>query len=242
MKTRVLDYFDKTAGVYDVKHGSMDAGQAHNFARYYRPFLSRAIPAGARVLELGCGTGLYSQWLIDRGCSVVGLDLSAKMIEKARQKSPRGTFIVGDCEDPAECLPEATVADGFDVIVGVNTFCYYPNKEQALARYTQLLRPAGKLVLIEPNGRCPFWRAMTWIDKNEIRVWISEFRKINSNALDGMLNRAGLKPSEISHFAFIPNGVGRLAVRLLGPMDAVLNRLPLIRGLAMRVALVAEKA
>lgn len=241
-KVKVRDYFDQNAGVYDVKHGVSLPGQRHNFARYYEPFLRQAIVPGARVLELGCGTGIYSRWLLDQGCTVVGMDIAGKILEKARRRCPEATFVVGDCETPAAYLPEELAADGFDAILGVNTFCYYPNKVEALSRYKELLRPKGKIVLIEVNGRCPYWRMMTWVNKNEIRAWCGEFHRLNMDTMQSMLEVAGLKPRTMTHFAFIPNGVGRAIVGMLRPVDALLHRLPLLRGLAMRVAVVAENA
>ncbi|UCE60861.1 MAG: class I SAM-dependent methyltransferase [Phycisphaerales bacterium] len=240
IKAHVQDYFDSNAEIYDVKHGVTLPGQSYNFTRYYEPFLTEAIRPHTTVLELGCGTGLYSRWLADRGCTVVGMDISAQILNQARRRCPEGTFIAGDCEDPAAHLPEPLIDQRFDVILGVNTFCYYPNKPAALANYKQLLRPGGRLVLIEVNGRCPFWRMMTWIDKNEIRAWFGEFRKLNRMTFRAMLDQAGLKTRKITHFAFVPNGVSRETVSLLRPIDVILNRLPLLRSLAMRVAVVAE--
>jgi len=239
-KVKVRDYFDRNAEVYDLKHGVSRPGQRHNFTRYYEPFLNEAIRPGASVLELGCGTGLYSRWLLDRGCTVVGMDISPTMLEQARRRCPEATFVVGDCETPASHLPEPLVSGRFDVILGVNTFCYYPNKDAALAHYRHLLRPGGRIVLIEVNGRCPYWRMMTWINKNEIRAWCGEFRRLDRNSMQAMLQHAELKARTITHFAFIPNGVGRVAVAVLKPLDAVLRRLPILRNLAMRLAVVAE--
>lgn len=240
IKTEARDYFDNTAGVYDVKHGVTSPGQFHNFARHYEPFLGRAIRPGSHVLEIGCGTGWYTRWLMDRGCTVVGMDISPKMLERARARCPGGTFVVGDCEDPMGVLDESIAAGRFDVILGVNTFCYYPNKAAALARYRQLLRPQGQIVLIEVNGRCPYWRMMTWINKNEIRGWCNEFRRLNAHTIKAMLRGAGLKARTVTQFAFIPNGVSRTTVEALKPVDAILGRLPGLRTLAMRLGVVAE--
>jgi SAM-dependent methyltransferase len=79
-------------------------------------YLKFLIPAGARVLELGCGTGdLLAALEPSFG---VGVDFSTGMIAQARKTHPHLDFIVGDIEDPAfvRSLPGP-----FDVIVVVDT-------------------------------------------------------------------------------------------------------------------------
>src|SRR5262249_2913944 len=61
-------------------------------------YLKFLIPEGARVLELGCGTGDLLAAL--KPSFGVGVDFSAAMIEQARKAHPDLTFLVGDVEDP----------------------------------------------------------------------------------------------------------------------------------------------
>lgn len=51
---------------------------------------------GGRLLDLGCGTGNATGPALDRGFIVDGLDVSEPMLEVARRKHPRGTFVAGD--------------------------------------------------------------------------------------------------------------------------------------------------
>ena len=79
-------------------------------------YLKFLIPEGARVLELGCGTGdLFAALKPAFG---VGVDFSECMIAQARQAHPHLTFLVGDIEDPTfmQSLPGP-----FDVIVLIDT-------------------------------------------------------------------------------------------------------------------------
>jgi ubiquinone/menaquinone biosynthesis C-methylase UbiE len=241
-KDLVRAYYDEFADVYDVKHGVVGAGQSYNFQRYYEPFLTEHVPEAARVLELGCGTGVYTRWLLDRGCTVVAMDISPNILEQARRRCPEGTFYAGDCEDPASALPADLQAGVFDAIVGVNTFSYYPNKGPALANYRALLKPGGRIVLIDMNGRCPFYRIMTWTDKNEMGDWYPQVCQSNSVNLGRLVQEAGYRLRQVTHFAFIPNALGPAAVGMLRPFDAVFRNLPGVRQRAMRLGLVAELA
>src|SRR6185503_5256191 len=55
------------------------------------------LPPGARVLDLGCGTGNpIAKHIVQKGFSVVGVDQSRKMLEIARREVPEAEFIHGD--------------------------------------------------------------------------------------------------------------------------------------------------
>jgi SAM-dependent methyltransferase len=70
------------------------------------------VPAGSRILDLGCGTGRLLASL--RPARGVGVDLSPKMVGEARRRHPDLEFHVGDIEDPEvlDALPGP-----FDVIL-----------------------------------------------------------------------------------------------------------------------------
>src|SRR5688500_1299052 len=56
------------------------------------------LPAGRRVLEVGCGTGVFLRAAADRRLEVVGLDASAALLELARERVPDAELHVGDME------------------------------------------------------------------------------------------------------------------------------------------------
>lgn len=238
----VAAYFDRVADVYDVKHGVALSGHEYNFETYYEPFLTAAIPPKSAVLELGCGSGVYTQWLASRGCRVTGMDLSQRLLEQAKRRCPGALLLQGDCQQPQSYLPQALLAIPFDVIVGVNTFSYYPQKTEALVEYRKLLRPKGRLVLIDMNGQCPYYRMMRWFHKNEMNQWFDRIRDFRLRALQEMLCNAGFRISTTALFAFIPNGVSRALVSVLRPVDRLLARRKSATKFAMRIGIVAEQA
>ncbi len=240
-KTALIQkYYDRYADVYDTKHGVALAGHVHNFSRYYEPFLLETISPGSRVLELGCGSGFYTRWLVDHGCQVTAMDISHNIIACARRRCPDATYVEGDCENPKLYLDQADAPSQFDFILGVNTFSYYPNKIEALRCYKQLLSPQGKLVLLDMNGQSPLYRMMRITGKNEMREWFSEVSQSTRASLSKLIENAGMRLCKFGHFAFIPNGVRQPVVSMLRPFDALLHQLPGLRDYSMRIILVAE--
>lgn len=67
---------------------------------------------GTRALELGCGTGEFTAGLLETGAVLVALDLSADLLERARERTGRNIFVVAD----ATRLPFRT--SSFAAVVG----------------------------------------------------------------------------------------------------------------------------
>ena len=104
---------------------------------------------GRRVLDLGCGGGRTTQVLHELGADVVGVDISASLIEAAQQLFPKVDFQVGN----AESLRFADAS--FDlVIVAKNSLDYINNKParvRALHEVHRVLRPQGHFILSHHN-------------------------------------------------------------------------------------------
>ncbi|MEW9699846.1 trans-aconitate 2-methyltransferase [Paenibacillus sp. SI8] len=64
---------------------------------------------GERILDLGCGTGDLSSEIAQSGASVIGMDYSERMVEKARQKYPNLEFVTGNAESFALDAPVQAV-------------------------------------------------------------------------------------------------------------------------------------
>lgn len=112
-----------------------------------RPVVERLVGevAGARVLELGCGSGPYSVWLAERGAQVVGLDLSQTMIslaqERTRERNVSADFRVADIRDP---LP---FGEGeFDLIVTATALHYVEDLGATMKEAARVLKPGARLV------------------------------------------------------------------------------------------------
>lgn len=152
--------------LWDAEAASFDDEPDHGLAdprtrAAWRDLLLDVLPAGpARIADLGCGTGTLTRLLTDEGYAVDGLDLSPEMIGRARAKVPEATFTVGDASAPTL----ATAA--FDVVLSRHVLWVMPDPNSALARWVELLKPDGIVVLIE--GRWDTGAGLTAADAETI--------------------------------------------------------------------------
>lgn len=98
---------------------------------------------GKRVLDAGCGTGIYTEWLLERGAEVVGVDVSEEMLEHARERVGDSTeFHRADLGAPLEFLPD----DAFDGVVSALALDYVRDWHATFAEFARVLRPGGFFV------------------------------------------------------------------------------------------------
>src|SRR5262245_13433282 len=108
----------------------------------YTTLLLERLPAGARVLELGCGAGVpVTQRLVER-CAVTGVDMSDQQIALARRNVPAATFIHADMTR-LEFAPAC-----FDAVAAFYSLIHVPRHEHpSLLRHAATwLRPGGLFV------------------------------------------------------------------------------------------------
>lgn len=122
--------------------GTDAASRKHETIERSAAWMSQAIPAGARLLDLGCGPGLYTKRLAERGYRVTGMDVSRRSIAYAKAHDPASAYI---CQN----YLELDAADEFDAIIMI--YCDYAALTRAergtlLAHVKRALRPGGLFV------------------------------------------------------------------------------------------------
>jgi cyclopropane fatty-acyl-phospholipid synthase-like methyltransferase len=129
---------------------------------------------GARVVDVGCGTGALSLFLASRGHQVVGVDAVPAAIEAARAKAePQGLtvdFVVGDV---LETLP--SLEAGFDAVVDVGFFHALTDEQRPqFARVlADALAPGGVYAMLCFSDRVPGAFGPRRVSEAEIRATFS---------------------------------------------------------------------
>ncbi len=108
------------------------------------------LKAGARIADLGCGSGAFTVLLRDHGLVAVGLDISPKLIALARQKFAGIEFLEGDAEN----LPFAHAS--LDAVLLSGLIHHFPNPRRLAAETHRVLRNGGRFVAFDPNRMNPF--------------------------------------------------------------------------------------
>ena len=116
-------------------------------------------PAGAELIELGCGPGFYSCELAARfpALSVVGVDRSTQQLDCAERKARN--LQLENCAFERDNVLNLTHANGsFDAVIAARLFTVLPDHERAIAEMFRVLRSGGRCVIAEP--RYSFWASL----------------------------------------------------------------------------------
>lgn len=139
-------YWNALAATFDeeLDHGLLEPSIRETWRRLLVRYLP---PTPADIVDVGCGTGTLSVLLAESGYNVRGLDVAEAMVaaatEKARLASAPVTFVQGDAAAPPYELGSC------DVVLSRHVLWAMSDPSTAVRRWCELLRPEGRLLLIE---------------------------------------------------------------------------------------------
>ena len=136
----VADAYDRWSRQYD---------DDQNATRDLDAFVLRQVPlhlAGARVLEVGCGTGKNSAWLVTQARELIALDFSPGMLDVARRRVPssRARFVEHDVT-----RPWPVESGSIDVVVGNLVLEHVRDLAPVFAEAARVLRAGGQFFCCE---------------------------------------------------------------------------------------------
>ncbi len=161
-----LDAYEALADVY----AAMIDTKPHN-AYCERPATLSLLPPvdGARVFDAGCGSGVYSDWLLAHGATVVAADASPRMVELTRTRTGgRAEVHVADLAQPFTFLDDASC----DLVVCPLVLEYVREWRPVFAEFRRVLSPGGHLVVsvTHPFSDATQFKSTRYHDTELVRV------------------------------------------------------------------------
>jgi SAM-dependent methyltransferase len=184
--------------------------------------------SGTRVLEIGCGTGVFTRMFAQTGAQLLAVDISADLIKMAKSKkptSPRVRFLQKRFED-------CDVHGPFDAVIG-SSVLHHLDLSLALNKIYDLLKPGGIMGFTEPNMLNP----QIFLQKNV--AWLK--RRLGDSPdetaffhwrLRGLLLQTGFEQVEIEPFDWLHPATPPALIATVKQMAEVLERMPVLRQFA----------
>jgi len=187
------------------------------------------VPAGLRVLDLGCGTGrLLAALSPSHG---VGVDFSPAMIDTARSKHPGLEFVVGDVENPADM---AKIEGPFDVIVMSDTIGSLEDCQATLELLHRFCAPRTRLIVAYYSK---FWEPVLRLaELTRLKMPTMQQNWLLTDDIANLLELADFQIVKREWRQLLPRallGLGRLVNRYIAPW-------PIIRRACLRNYIVAR--
>lgn len=211
-------------GAEDVWGWGTPAGQER--VRRRVEFIRReaGLEPGRTVLELGCGTGMFTRPLAASGARIVAVDVAEKLVEVARREVGGDVeFLVGDLMDPATLAGRT-----FDAFYCVSVL-HHLDVDRVLPILARHLRPGARFALSEPNLQNPINRYWYFTDDLERRarlgVSASEMA-FTRDELVGTLERHRFTVERAEHRDFMHPRVPRPGIPLVRGLERLLERAP----------------
>ena len=197
------------------------------------------LPAGAHIVEVGAGTGLYTLPLAEVGFRVTAVDLSAGSLDELKKAAEvagvadRIDVVVGDIRDvvpiDADCVSFLKVLHHFESADAIS--------ETLRAAWSG----ADRLVIFEPNGTNPLWPVRFRIQGREIAHEERNIRLIRARFFDETL-RALPNARVMRMYRYLIPGTIAVQSEMLGRIDSALTRIPGLRAVALNIAYRVDRA
>jgi SAM-dependent methyltransferase len=191
---------------------------------------------GQRVLEIGCGTGMFTEMFATCGADIIAVDISEDLLARARERCiPNTQFLARRFED-------CEVEGPFDAVIG-SSVLHHLDVKDAVAKIFGLLKPGGRLSFAEPNYLNPqvfierqfrFIRPLFWyVSPDETAFVRWRFRTL--------LKEMGFDNVEITPFDWLHPATPEPFIPALQAAGQALERMPMFREFSGSLCITARR-
>ena len=159
----IASFFDDVSGKRNRIFTAHPVLAYEQYVRSRAVLESLAATAGETVLDVGCGNARDMLPILQAGAGIVGVDLSAGMIQQARLELAAAGYPDVELE-----IGDATrlrfAAESFDKILCSEVIEHIPNTDDAISEMYRVLKPGGRLIVSTPNRR-------SWYGFDRYVIW-----------------------------------------------------------------------
>ena len=220
-------------GEYIREHGeeiwnwSTPAGKIR-WARRCRLFANFIGNNKGLVLEIGCGTGLFTKELAATDNAIVAIDISDALIKKAKEHvhAQNVEFVVGNAYQ-SKFQPNT-----FDFVVGSSSL-HHLEVDAALKEFSRILKPGGGIMFTEPNMMNPQIALIKNIPAIKRRVGDSPDETAFFRwEIAGKLRDHGFTDISIIPFDFMHPSIPKSLLSIAGQLTSVFEKVPIVKEIA----------
>jgi len=189
------------------------------------------------ILEIGCGTGLFTQEIVKTKNKIIAIDISPDLLAIAQNniKAKNISFKIDNA------YQTSFVPNTFDFIIG-SSILHHLEINQALKEFHRILKPGGKLIFTEPNHlnpqitlerSCPYFRKMFNNSPNETAFY--RWR------LSQQLKISHFKNVKVIPFDFLHPATPAFLVNFIFSLSKIIEKIPVIKEISGSLIVTAEK-
>jgi ubiquinone/menaquinone biosynthesis C-methylase UbiE len=215
-------------GAEDIWGWATPAGQERVRARVDWIVSRCRLAPGARALECGCGTGMFTRRIAESGADIVAVDIAEDLLAEARRqcRAENVEFRQTNLERPVE-LEDAS----FDAVYGISVL-HHLKVEAALPEIFRKLKPGGRFAFSEPNMSNPINKYVIFTDDQEKRrqLGVSPTEMaFYARELGEVIQRAGFEIESLRYRDFMHPRVPGTLIPLVKAGQWLAERTPLLR-------------
>ena len=224
-------HFDQVASHYDE---SLPAHVVEHYLRKRAGYVAAHRPPPARVLDLGCGTGVLAGRLAELGYDVTGADPSEGMLEVMRERFPA----VRAVRASGTGLP---FGDGeFDLALSVATMHHIGDPADvhaALREMARVVKPGGQVLVWDHNPRNPYWPHIM----RRVPQDVGDERLVPLEELLSGLRAGGAEPVEVAQTGLVPDFTPPRLLGAAAALERLAERTPGLRRRCAHNVVLARK-
>jgi len=190
---------------------------------------------GTTALEIGCGTGLFTEYMARTGVTLVAVDVSPELLDRARERGlpeEQVSFVEKRFE---ECREEGP----FDAVVG-SSVLHHLDIDDSIKNMFELLKPGGRVSFAEPNMLNP----QIYVERH----FRSFFPQVSPDEtafvrwrFAAQLRAAGFVNVRIVPFDWLHPATPKYLIRLVSALGRCVECIPLLREFSGSLHICAEK-